>query len=178
MTEPSTIARPYAEAVFRLAAAAGKLADWSTMLKALAQVAANEQVQGVLSDPTLPAAKRAGLFTEILVGGLTGECENFVRLLAERERLTLLPEIRSQFETLKNEHDGVVEAEIQTAMELDPVQLGELVARLESHTGRKVHVLVSVNPALIAGVRVLIGDKVIDASARAQLSALAQALKA
>jgi len=178
MAEPITIARPYAEAVFRLADGAGKLAEWSGMLAALAQVSGDERVRTAMGDPNLSAAKVAGLFISILSGRLTGECENLVRVLAENHRLALLAEIRAQYEALKNEREGVVEAEIQSAFDLEPTQLADLTARLEKHTGRKVRVHVNVDTALIGGVRILIGDQVIDASARAQLAALENALKA
>lgn len=178
MAEPITIARPYAEAVFRLADGAGKLVEWSAMLSALAQVAADERVRAAMADPNLPAVKVAGLFVSILAGRLTGECENLVRVLAENHRLGLLAEIRDQYEVLKNDREGVVEAAIQTAFELDPAQLSDLTARLERHTGRKVRVHVNVDKELIGGVRILIGDQVIDASARAQLATLESALKA
>jgi F-type H+-transporting ATPase subunit delta len=178
MAEPITIARPYAEAVFRLADRAGKLAEWSATLAALAQVSADPRMRAAMSDPNLPAPKMAGLYISILSGRLSGECENFVRVLAENHRLELLAEIRAQYEALKNEREGVVEAEIQTAFELDASQLADLTARLEKHTGRKVRAHVSVQKELIGGVRVVIGDQVIDASARAQLAALESALKA
>jgi F-type H+-transporting ATPase subunit delta len=178
MAEPSTVARPYAEAVFKLADAARKLDDWSAMLAALAQVTHNERVRATIADPSLPPAKAAGLFISILAGDLTADCDNLLRVLAENRRLALLPEIQGQYEALKNERQSIVEADIQTAFELDAAQLADLVARLEKHTGRKVKAKVSVNKELIGGVRIGIGDKVIDASARAQLGALESALKA
>ena len=178
MAEPITIARPYAEAVFRLADDAGKLAEWSAMLSALAQVSADESMRAAMGDPNLSASKVAGLFISILSGRLTGEGENLVRVLAENHRLGLLAEIRDHYEVLKNDREGVVEAEIQSAFELDSAQLSDLTARLEKHTGRKVRVHVNVDKELIGGARILIGDQVIDASARAQLAALESALKA
>lgn len=178
MAEPITIARPYAEAVFRLADGAGKLADWSAMLTVLAQVSDDERVRAAMNDPNLPATKVAGLFISILAGRLTAECESFVRVLADNHRLALLGEIRTQYEALKNEREGTVEADIQSAFELDAAQLADLTTRLEKHTGRKVRAHVSVDKELIGGVRVAIGDQVIDASVRAQLAALQSALKA
>lgn len=178
MAEPSTIARPYAEAAFRLADAAGALARWSEMLVALAQVARDERVRATVGDPNVSDAKVAGLFISILAGKLTGEAENFVRVLAGNGRLELLPEIRGQFEALKNEREGVVEAEVQSAFELSDAQVADLVQRLEKKTGRKVRARVSVDRELIGGVKVVLGDKVIDGSARAQLGALETALKA
>jgi len=178
MAEPSTIARPYAEAAFKLADGQGKLAEWSASLANLAAVAGDVRVRAAIGDPNLPAAKVAGIFIAILAGKLSGEAENFVRVLAENGRLEMLAEIRSQFEALKNEREGVVEVQVQTAFELDAAQLADLVTRLEKRTGRKVRAKVSVDRNLIGGVKVLIGDKVIDGSARAQLSALESALKA
>jgi F-type H+-transporting ATPase subunit delta len=178
MAEPSTIARPYAEAAFRLADAQGKLAEWSVALANLSSVAADERVRAVIGDPALSPSKVAGLFISILAGKLTGEAENFVRVLAENGRLDVLSEIRTQYELLKNEREDVVEAEVQSAFEMIPGQVADLVARLEKKTGRRVRARVSVDKSLIGGVRIVIGDKVIDGSARAQLAALENALKA
>ncbi len=178
MAEPSTIARPYAEAVFKLADAQGKLADWSGALADLSAVAADKRVRAAIADPNLPDAKAAGLVISILAGKLSGDAENFVRVLAENGRLGVVTEIRTHFEALKNEREGMVEANVYTAFEMDPAQLADLVARLERKTGRKVRARVSVDPSLIGGVKIVIGDKVIDGSARAQLGALENALKA
>ena len=178
MAEPSTVARPYAEAVFKLADGAGTLPQWAQMLSALAAVAADARVRAAIVDPNLPEAKRAGLFISILAGKLTGDADNLVRVLAENDRLELLPEIRSQFEMLKNEREGVVEAEVHSAFELTDAQVADLVQRLEKKTGRKVRARVQLDKELIGGVKVVLGDKVIDGSARAQLGALETALKA
>jgi len=148
------------------------------MVAALAQVAENERVRTAIADPNLSDAKVAGVFISILSGKLSGEAENFVRVRARNDRLSLLPEIRQQFEVLKNEREGVIEAEVQSAFELDEAQLKDLVQRLEKKTGRKVRPHVSVDRELIGGVKIVLGDKVIDGSARAQLAALETALKA
>ena len=178
MAEPNTIARPYAEAVFKLADEGGKLADWSAALAMLAQVAENDRVRAAMGDPNLAAAQVAGLFLSILTGKLSGDAENFVRVMAENRRLGLLAEVRAQFEALKNAREGVVEAEVQSAFELSDAQLQTLVAALEKRTGRKVKAQVQLDKSLIGGVRVVMGDKVIDGSVRAQLGALESALKA
>jgi F-type H+-transporting ATPase subunit delta len=178
MAEPTTIARPYAEAAFKLADARGKLAEWSAALANLAAVATDERVRAAVGDPNLSAAKDAGLIISILAGKLSADAENFVRVLAENGRLDVVTEIRAHFEALKNEREGTVEAEVYTAFEMDPAQVADLVARLEKSSGRKVKARVSVDKSLIGGVKVVIGDKVIDGSARAQLGALENALKA
>ena len=178
MAEPSTIARPYAEAAFRLADGQGKLAEWSAALANLAAVAADARIEAAVGDPNLPAAKVAGLFISILAGKLTGETENFVRVLAENGRLDVLAEIHTQYEVLKNEREGTVEAELYTAFEMNAAQVADLVQRLEKRTGRKVRTKVLIDKNLIGGVKIVVGDKVIDGSARAQLGALEAALKA
>ncbi len=178
MAEPSTVARPYAEAAFKLADEAGALAKWSEMLGALAQVGQDQRVRAAVADPNLSDAQVAGLFISVLAGKLTGDAENFVRVLAENNRLVLLPQIRVQFEALKDQREGVVEAEVSSAFELSDAQLHDLVQRLEKKTGRKVRAQVSVDRELIGGVKIVLGDKVIDGSARAQLGALEAALKA
>lgn len=178
MAETATIARPYAEAVFALAERAEKLAEWSSMLGSLAAVVSDARVRTAISDPNLSPAKVAGILIGILAGQLSGEAENFVRVLAENRRLEVLPEIRTQYEALRNEREKVVEAEIYTAFDLSDAQVAELVDALARKTGRRVKAHVGIDKELIGGVRIVIGDKVIDASARAQLSALESALKA
>ena len=176
MAEPSTVARPYAEAAFKLAQGSNALAKWSEMLAALASVSKDSRVRAAVGDPNLSDAKVAGLFISIL--SLTGDGENFVRVLAENGRLGLLPEIHEQFDALRNEREGVIEAEVVSAFELSKPQLADLVERLEKKTGKKVKAKVQLDKELIGGVKVVMGDKVIDGSARAQLSALETALKA
>jgi hypothetical protein len=101
------------------------------MLAALAAVGQDERVHRAVADPNLSDAKVAGLFISILSGKLSGDAENFVRVLAQNDRLGLLPEVRTQFEAFKNEREGVIEAEVQSAFELSDAQLNDLVQRLE-----------------------------------------------
>jgi F-type H+-transporting ATPase subunit delta len=178
MAEPSTIARPYAEAVFKLADEGGKLGDWSAALAMLAQVAENDRIQATMDDPKQSAAQVAGLFLSVFAGKLSGDVENFVRVMAENRRLGLLGEVRRQFEALKNAREGVVEVDLQSAFELSEAQLSTLVSSLEKRTGRKVRAQVHIDKTLIGGVRIVIGDKVIDGSVRGQLGTLESALKA
>ena len=177
MAEPSTVARPYAEAAFKLADADHALGRWSEMLRALSLVAADERMRRVTSDPNLSGASVAGMFMAVVAGKLDGAGENFVRVLADNGRLELLAEIHAQFEALKNEREGVVEAQVHSAFELSAAQVADLQQRLEKRTGRKVRTQVHVDKDLIGGVKLVLGDKVIDGSARAQLAALETALK-
>src|SRR5258708_38174177 len=118
MAEPSTIARLYADAVFRLADAGGVMPKWSEMLAPLAAVAADARVRAAIKDPNLPDAKVAGLFISILGGKLNGDAENLVRGLAENGRLQLLPETRARDEGVRNERQWGVEAETQSPFDV------------------------------------------------------------
>ncbi len=103
---------------------------------------------------------------------------NFVRVLVEADRVGLLPQISELFETLKNDIDGVAKARIDSAFPLTDAQLGELTAALEKHFAKKIEATVNVDPELIGGARITVGDTVIDASVEAQLQAMATRLRA
>jgi len=169
MAEPSTVARPYAEAAFKLADAAGALGRWSEMLAALAQVAQDARVRAAVADPTSPMPSR-GLFIAILAASERRGGEFRARSGAETIACRWLPEIHGQFGSAQERARGVVEAEVQSAFESHRAQLADLIQRLEKKTGRKVRAQVSVDRELIGGVKVVLGDKVIDGSARAQLA--------
>ena len=178
MAETATLARPYAEAVFRLADAGGTLAAWSGALRNLAQVAAHPDMQECLAKFDLTAAQLRDLFLSLYPGDHSAEAKNFIQLLIEYDRLTLLPVIFAQFETLRNEREGVVDAQITTAFELAGAQLAGLVADLEKRFKRKINPRVSIDRELIGGVRVVVGDEVIDGSVRGKLNAMAAGLLA
>jgi F-type H+-transporting ATPase subunit delta len=175
MAELATIARPYAEAAFDVADATGELAAWAGALGRLAAVASDPKVRQLLGDP--------GVTPEALYGVIAGaagevavDIQNFLRVLIGNGRVAVLPEIRNLFEALKNEREGVVDAEIASAFPLEAGQTAELVKGLEARFKRKVEPRVSVDKELIGGVRVAVGDEVIDGSVRGKLAAMAAAL--
>jgi F-type H+-transporting ATPase subunit delta len=177
MAEAVTIARPYAEAVFALADGGGALGKWSQTLAVMASVAENPDMQSAIGNPNLSAEQVYGLFAAACAGGdLVTEAQNLLRVLIENDRVSALPEIREIYEELKNEREGMVDAVITTALALTDGQLAELVTELERRFKRKIKPQVEVDPALIGGVRMQVGDEVIDGSVRGKLAAMAVAL--
>ena len=176
MAENVTIARPYADAAFELASGAGALGPWSEVLDRLASVAADSDMLALFNNPKFSGEQLNKLMLEV-AGDLSVEQQNFIRVLVDGDRLQVLPEIRDLFVALKNEHEGVLEAKIASAFPLDDAALASLKADLEARFKTKLNVTVSIDPALIGGVRIAIGDEVIDASVRGKLANMAAALK-
>ncbi|MDR1660917.1 MAG: F0F1 ATP synthase subunit delta [Azoarcus sp.] len=176
MAENVTIARPYADAAFALAKGTDALAAWSEALARLAAVVANVDMRACIANPGLSAEQITGLVLDVS-GELTGEQRNFVRVLADNERLQVLPEIRDLFAALKNEHEGVLDARIVSAFPLDDASLNSLKAALEARFKARIDATVAIDPELIGGVRIAIGDEVIDASVRGKLASMAATLK-
>ncbi|HEY6774462.1 MAG TPA: F0F1 ATP synthase subunit delta [Oxalicibacterium sp.] len=177
MAELATIARPYAEALFRVAKAAN-LAAWSDLVSEMAQVAANPDVQSLAHNPKVSDDQISSVFLAALKSPVGAEAKNFVDMLAQNDRLTLLPEIAEQFHALKNAQEGAADAEITSAFELSQAQVTDLIASLEKKFGRKLNPTVTVDNTLIGGVRVVVGDEVLDTSVRAKLQQMHVALTA
>jgi len=179
MAELSTIARPYAEALFGVASADGAALDtWASLVAEMAQAAQHPEMRQVLSDPHLDAGGRVDLLRSVLKSPVNDEAVNFLTLLAQNDRLVLLPEIAKQFMQLKNRHEGSADACIETAFELTEAQVAELVGGLEKKFDVKLKPDVRVDPSLIGGVRVTVGDQVLDTSVRAQLDRMRDTLVA
>jgi F-type H+-transporting ATPase subunit delta len=177
MAEISTVARPYAEAAFDLANAAGAPDRWLDLLVRLAAVARDAQVVALLGDPKIGPEQLVELFSGVLRGEIEGEARGFLRVLAENGRIALLPEIASQFRRLRNDAQGCADARIESAFPLSGSELAELVAALERRFGRRLEATVTVNAELIGGVRVTVGDEVLDASVRGSLGRMAASLQ-
>ena len=178
MAELSTIARPYAEALFASVRTEGTLEQWSALLSEMAQVAGHPEVSEVLTTPGITNQQRYELFTGLMKTPLTDKARNFLELLIDNERLLLLPNIYEQFEALKHQLEGSEVAQIISAFELSPEQLNQLVSALEKKFGLKLIPEVTVDAALIGGVRVMVGDQVLDTSVQAQLARMRDTLAA
>lgn len=177
MAELATIARPYADALFQVAKT-GNLAQWSDMVAEMAQLGSHPEVRAFVTNPKLTNQQVLDAFESLFRSKPSAEVSNLLAMLVENDRLVLLPEIAQQFQALKNAAEGAADAHIASAFELSPAQLADLVATLEKKFARKLNPFVTVDPALIGGVRVVIGDQVLDTSVRAKLQHLHTALAA
>lgn len=178
MAELSTIARPYAEAVYAAAAANNAVDAWSDVVQALAQIVTHPEVQQVIADPKLSKAQRQSLLIDLLRMPLPDQAERFIALLIDNDRVDTLPAIAEQFDALKNRHEGVSVAHIESAFPLEPTQVADLLVSLEQKFGVKLKPQVTVNATLIGGMKVTVGDQVLDTSVQAQLTRLRDTLVA
>ncbi len=176
MAELVTIARPYAEAAFKLAGENQGFARWSDMLGLIDAVVRDPQVARHIGDPNVDATTLESFILGTLGDRLDGQGRNLVQVLVHNQRLEVLPQIRSLYEALRREHEGVVEARIVSALPITDDQVRQVLAALEKKYGRKVNAKVEIDPALIGGARIVVGDKVIDATVRGRLDAMAAAL--
>jgi F-type H+-transporting ATPase subunit delta len=177
MAELTTIARPYAEAVFKLGMSGSSLDAWSDRLAEMAAIAGNADMRALIGNPKVDAATLFRLLTSLVKTPLDDDAKNFVHLLIDNGRLDVLPEIRAQFQHLKDEFEGVAEADVASAFPLSEAQLKQLTAHLESRFKRKIKASVRIDKELIGGIRVAVGDEVLDASVRGRLAAMSSALQ-
>ena len=178
MAELATIARPYAEAAFELARDEQALPAWSEMLRFAASIVGDERVAEALDNPRLDTAAKESLLLSIGGDRFDAQARNFIHVLVEGERVALLPQIAAMFETLKNEAEATAKATIESAFEMTDAQVAELQGALEKRFGKKIETTVMVNPDLIGGARVTVGDSGLDGSVQARLAAMHAQLRA
>jgi len=174
--DATTIARPYAEALFARAVETDTLDQWSEMLGFLAEAARDPALAGLIASPKLDRSQMIDLVLDIGTGQLSDEGQNLVRLLATNGRLVALPEICQLFETRRAEHQGTLEVEVTSAFVLEADQEQQLAAALQRKLGREIRVSSVQDPELIGGFRVRAGDMVIDGSVAGRLGQLANEL--
>lgn len=175
MAEATSLARPYAKAVFELAQEKGAFNDWSERLQALAQVTENETVRQAIATPSVD--KKQLVDAILAAAGSEGEeTRNLVALLAENGRLTAVSEMAEQFDALRAEAEKITQAEVVSATELSDSQRDAIAARLKEKLGTEVTLTTSIDESLIGGAIVRAGDLVIDGSVRAKLERLASSL--
>lgn len=179
MAELATVARPYAEAIFQAAQGANlPLADVAAALDALAAVAADPQVRSLAGDPQFPAERLGELMLSALKQQPPAVVRNLLQAMLENHRLAALSEVAEQFQRRRDQAENRAEAVIRSAYALDQAQLDALLPSLERKFGRQLYARVEVDPALIGGVCVVVGDEVLDTSVRARLDSMRVALTA
>jgi F-type H+-transporting ATPase subunit delta len=176
MAELSTLARPYAKAVFELARDEGKLADWSALLAGLAAAVSDKQVASAIGHPAIGRGQLADVLIQAMGSQPTEHAKNLLKLLSEYNRLKLAPAIAAQYEALRAEHEKRVDVEIVSAAPVDAAQRQVLVAAVQKKLNREVNVQWKTDPSLIAGAQIRAGDTVIDGSISGELARLRQAL--
>ncbi|WP_028357205.1 F0F1 ATP synthase subunit delta [Brackiella oedipodis] len=178
MAELSTIARPYAEAAYAAAKQAADLPAWQEALNELAQIVSLPKIQELLANPKLDNDQRVSLLKELVSDSAPEHFDNFINVIVEQERWIALPSIAEQFRVLKNRAEGSATAKIISAFELSESQVQELLSDLQQKFNVTLKPEVSVDPSLIGGVRVEVGDQVLDTSVQAQLTRLRHKLAA
>lgn len=176
MAELATIARPYAEAVFRLAKQGNALPAWSDALNLIATIYQDPQTQAAMANPKVTSADIERLLLTICGERIDGVARNLIQLLVHNRRLSVLGEIRELFEQLKLEDEGKLDAKISSAFPMEDAQRQHVVNLLSSRFKRKINATVTVDPDLIGGIKVEVGDKVWDASVRGRLQTMAVTL--
>jgi len=176
MAEASTIARPYAQAVFELAEQTKKLGEWSEKLALLSEVAKNEQIAKLITNPNVLSEQIVELISSICADKLDQEGKNFVKALAENGRLSVISEIALIFDAMKAEAEKTVNAEVVSAYKLNAQQITKLSNALEKRLGNKVNLTSSVNKSIIGGAIIRAGDLIIDGSVTSQLDRLTSEL--
>jgi F-type H+-transporting ATPase subunit delta len=177
MAELATIARPYAEALYQVAVK-GDLKQTGQQLDAVAAVAADPQVRQFADSPKVSAEQVFDLIAGVAKQQLSPSVANLLRAVIDNGRLAALPEAAVQFHALANARSGVSDATVYSAFPIDASQLGSVTQSLEKRFGRKLNVSVQVEPELIGGIRVVVGDEVLDTSVKARLEQMKVALTA
>ncbi len=176
MTDFTTAARPYANAVYDTASGSNSLDSWGDALTNLAAIVSDAQMSRLLESPDLGKAEKGELIIKVLGDNLTDKQQNLVKLMAENNRLKLMPDVLAQFEVARAKAENKIEAEITSAFELSAEQISELVNTLKNKLGSDVTVTTSIDESLIGGVIIKAGDTIIDASMKSQLDSLALSL--
>jgi F-type H+-transporting ATPase subunit delta len=182
MADLSTVARPYAKALFDLAHGEKKLPQWSAALAAAAAVVADANAKRALANPAFADGERAALVGSIAGAVKGGELlttqagANFLRIVAENGRLTVLPEIAAQFDALKAEAENKVNVTVTSATAVDDALARQIKTALEQKLKRTVELSLAVDPALIGGAIIQADDMVIDGSVRTRLQRLTEKL--
>ncbi|MFT4059361.1 MAG: F0F1 ATP synthase subunit delta [Legionella sp.] len=178
MSDSTTIARPYAKAIFEHALAEKKLAEWSVYLTTLAQAVLTPEAVQFIENPASTAEQHVELLQALVKTGSNEAIKNLISLLAVNKRLMLLPEICALYEALRAEQEKTLDVEVNSFSELSSAQQEKLIESLSKRLQRKVSLRITIDPFLLGGAVIRAGDLVIDGSVRGKLNKLSTALTA
>ncbi len=176
MADMSTVARPYARAVFELAEGEGTLDAWAERLAFWSAVSSNPEMAKRLSDPSVTRQQQIEMFESVVADGNDDSGRNVIRLLVENDRLALIPQIYDLYEGFRSDAQGEIEAEVRTAFPLGDAQQASLVDALSKRLDRKVRLNVVIDKDVIGGAIVKAGDLVIDGSIRGRVEKMQHAV--
>jgi len=176
MSQAITVARPYAQAAFDEAKKLGELKGWSEMLRTAADAIVQQEMQQIISSTRVTPVQLNSVMLAVCGGKLSAPAQNFIKLLVENKRLSVIPEILEMFEMLRAEAEQSIDVVVTSAFDLNEAQKQKIAAALKVRMGREIKLSCETNRDLLGGIVIRAGDKVIDGSARTRLSELAVAL--
>ena len=176
MAEQSSLARPYAKAIFELAKESEDFSAWSDQLTVLGMISADPDMAELVQNPAVSNAQLIELVLDVAGDRLDAQAQNLVKLLVRNDRLMVVPEINEQYMILRDEAQQVIEAQLITASEVDEAQKQRIESALSERLGKKIKLETLVDESLIGGAVVRAGDWVVDGSVKAQLQDLVSAI--
>jgi F-type H+-transporting ATPase subunit delta len=176
MAELTTLARPYAVAVFKRAKETSTTQKWSDQLEFLAAVTSDPRMVQAANNPKVKREAFASAFLDLCGNRVDGEGQNFIRVLIDNRRLSLLSEIAELYAKFKAEDEGYIDVDVASAFDMTSAEEKKLTAALDKFLKKKAKLKITVDPNLIGGVYVRAGDHVVDASVRGQIERLAKSL--
>jgi F-type H+-transporting ATPase subunit delta len=178
MAELATIARPYAEALFKASSNGADLNSTVAWVEELAAIAADPQLRQLADNPKVTVEQVLDVITGVARSALPDAARNFLRVIIENGRLDALPEVAVQFRGIVNRLNGSSDAIVYSAFPVEDAALHDISAALQKRFGRKLNLSVKIDASLIGGVRVVVGDEVLDTSVKARLEQMKAALTA
>ncbi|WKE65645.1 F0F1 ATP synthase subunit delta [Gallaecimonas kandeliae] len=176
MSELTTVARPYAKAAFDFAVEKAAVDQWAAMLHFAGEVAKHDKLQALFAS-NLSTGHKADALIQICGEQLDANGQNLVKVMAENERLSALPAVAELYAELRHEYAQEVQADVKSAVALSADEQSKLSAALEKRLARKVKLNCSIDPSLISGTLVQVGDQVIDSSVKGKLGRMAHRLQ-
>ena len=179
MAELATIARPYAEALFKASSKNGTDRNGTVAwVEELAAIAADPQLRQLADSPKVTAEQVLGIITGVASSALPDAARNFLRVVIENGRLDALPEVAAQFRGIVNSLNGSSDAVVYSAFPIGDAALTDIGGTLEKRFGRRLNLTVQIDESLIGGIRVVVGDEVLDTSVKSRLEQMKAALTA